>query len=71
MSCGIGMFGLKGAVPFKLVAGLQANPAIYSVAVELGEYTGIRVTASLCPPVAEGDYFRRQYRNAGGFEGDV
>ncbi len=34
MSCGIGMFGLKGADAFKLVAALQANHAIYSVPVE-------------------------------------
>lgn len=57
MSCGIGMFGLKGADPFKLVAALQANHAIYSVAVGHGEYTGIRITPSVYTTVAEVDYF--------------
>ena len=57
MSCGIGMFGLKGADAFKLVAALQTNHAIYSVAVGHGEYTGIRITPSVYTTVAEVDYF--------------
>jgi len=51
------MLGLKGADAFKLVAALQANHAIYTVAVRHDEYTGIRITPSVYTTVAEVDYF--------------
>jgi len=57
MSCGIGMFGLKGVDANKLTAALQAKHSIYSVASRHEEYTGIRVTPSVYTTLAEVDYF--------------
>ncbi len=57
MSCGIGMFGLKGADPRKLVAALEAKHSIYTALSPHEEYTGIRVTPGLYTTVAEVDYF--------------
>ncbi len=57
MSCGIGMFGLKGADARKLVEALQSKHAIYTVATQHEEYTGIRVTPSVYTTLAEVDYF--------------
>jgi len=57
MSCGIGMFGLKGADPRKLVDALQNRHSIYTVVVPHEEYTGIRVTPSVYTTLGEVDYF--------------
>ncbi len=57
MSAGIGMLGLKGADPGKLVTALQTKHQIYSVLVGHPEYTGIRITPSVYTTVAEVDYF--------------
>jgi isopenicillin-N epimerase len=47
MSCGIGMFGLDGADPAKLVNGLESRHAIYTGLMPHEEYTGIRITPSV------------------------
>ncbi len=57
MSCGIGMFGLKNADAHKLVEALQNKHAIYAVAVQHEEYTGIRITPSVYTTLAEVDTF--------------
>jgi selenocysteine lyase/cysteine desulfurase len=57
MSCGIGMFGLTGADPSKLVNGLESRHAIYTGLMPHEEYTGIRVTPSVYTTLAEVDYF--------------
>jgi selenocysteine lyase/cysteine desulfurase len=57
MSCGIGMIGLKGADPQKLVNALQAKYAIYAALMPHEEYTGIRITPSVYTTVEEVDYF--------------
>jgi len=63
MSCGIGMFGLKGADPQKLVATLQSKHAIYSVLTRHEEYTGIRITPGVYITLAEVDYFATAVEN--------
>ena len=57
MSCGIGMFGLNGADPRKLVDALQAKHNIYVAVSAHAEYTGIRVTPSVYSTLGEVDYF--------------
>jgi isopenicillin-N epimerase len=57
MSCGIGMFGLNGADPRKLVNALESRHAIYTALMPHEEYTGIRVTPSVYTTLAEVDYF--------------
>ncbi len=57
MSCGIGMFGLNGADPRKLVDALQTRHNIYVAVSAHAEYTGIRVTPSVYSTLAEVDYF--------------
>ena len=57
MSVGIGMFGLAGADPAKLVEALQNKYAIYTALVPHEEYVGIRVTPSVYTTLEEVDYF--------------
>ena len=57
MSAGIGMFGLAGADPRKLVEALQNKYAIYTALMPHEEYVGIRVTPSVYNTLAEVDYF--------------
>jgi selenocysteine lyase/cysteine desulfurase len=57
MSCGIGMFGLTGADPGKLVEALRAKYNIYTALMPHEEYIGIRVTASVYTTPKEVDYF--------------
>jgi selenocysteine lyase/cysteine desulfurase len=57
MSCGIGMFALKGADPRTLTAALQSKHAIYTALSPHEEFTGIRVTPSVYTTLAEVDYF--------------
>jgi isopenicillin-N epimerase len=57
MSCGIGMFGLKGADPDKLAMALQTKHSIYTAVMAHAEYTGIRITPSVYTTVQEIDYF--------------
>jgi isopenicillin-N epimerase len=57
MSCGIGMLGLAGADPAKLVESLRSKYAIYTALMPHEEYIGIRVTASVYTTVKEVDYF--------------
>jgi isopenicillin-N epimerase len=57
MSCGIGMFGLKGADPRKLTEALQSKHAIYTAMSPHEEYTGIRITPSVYTTLAEVDFF--------------
>jgi len=57
MSAGIGMFGVVGADPAKLVSTLQSKYAIYTALMGHEEYTGIRVTPSVYNTLAEVDYF--------------
>ena len=57
MSCGIGMFGLTGADPRKLVDALQNKHAIYTSLMAHQEYVGIRITPSVYTTLAEIDYF--------------
>ncbi len=57
MSCGIGMFGLSGADPRKLVDALESRHAIFTALMPHEEYTGIRITPSVYTTLAELDYF--------------
>ncbi|MGP8245064.1 MAG: aminotransferase class V-fold PLP-dependent enzyme [Bryobacteraceae bacterium] len=57
MSAGIGMFGLVGADPRKLVSALQNKYAIFTALMPHEEYVGIRVTPSVYSTLAEVDYF--------------
>jgi selenocysteine lyase/cysteine desulfurase len=57
MSCGIGMFGLKGADPQKLTAALVEKHGIYLALAPHEEYVGIRVTPSVYTTVDEIDVF--------------
>lgn len=57
MSAGIGMFGVVGADPAKLVSTLQSKYAIYTALMGHEEYTGIRVTPNVYNTLAEVDYF--------------
>ena len=57
MSAGIGMFGVVGADPAKLVSTLQNKYAIYTALMPHEEYTGIRVTPNVYSTLAEVDYF--------------
>ncbi len=57
MSAGIGMFGLVGADPAKLVATLQNQYGIYTALIPHEEYVGIRVTPSVYTNLEEVDYF--------------
>ncbi len=59
MSCGIGMFGLAGGDPRKLVTALQEKHGIYTALSAHAEYTGIRVTPSVYTTMQEIDYFAR------------
>ena len=59
MSCGIGMFGLDGADPRKLVDALQTKHNIYTALSAHQEYTGIRITPSVYTTLEEIDYFVR------------
>jgi len=56
---GIGMFGLVGADPQKLVTALHAKHAIYTALMPHEEYTGIRITPSVYTTLAELDYFTK------------
>jgi len=56
MSCGIGMFSVKGDAA-KLVSALQTKYGIYVALMGHEEYTGIRVTASVYTTTQEVDYF--------------
>ncbi len=56
MSCGIGMFSVKGDAA-KLVSALQTKYGIYVALMGHEEYTGIRVTASVYTTPQEVDYF--------------
>jgi selenocysteine lyase/cysteine desulfurase len=57
MSAGIGMFGVTGTDPAKLVEALQNKYAIYTALMPHEEYVGIRVTPSMYSTLAEVDYF--------------
>jgi selenocysteine lyase/cysteine desulfurase len=57
MSAGIGMFGLAGADPAKLVETLQNKYGIYTALIPHEEYVGIRVTPSVYTNLEEVDYF--------------
>jgi isopenicillin-N epimerase len=57
MSCGIGMFALKGADPRQLTEALQTKHRIFTALNPHEEYTGIRITPSVYTTLAEVDYF--------------
>jgi selenocysteine lyase/cysteine desulfurase len=57
MSAGIGMFGVVGADPRKLVQALESKYGIYLALSGHQEYTGIRVTPSVYTTVQEVDFF--------------
>jgi isopenicillin-N epimerase len=59
MSCGIGMFGVNGADPWKLTEALEHKHSIYTALMAHEEYVGIRVTPNVYTTLAEVDYFAR------------
>ena len=57
ISCGIGMIGLNGPDPQKLVSDLQAKYGIFAALMPHEAYLGIRITPSVYTTLAVVDHF--------------